>query len=82
MALNGNGPVRGSTYTDPTFAKDVARATVEAQALRNGRIPLPAFDNQARANDVFIEESQAALLGMKPPQQAMSDAARRVQAML
>jgi multiple sugar transport system substrate-binding protein len=82
MALNGNGPVRGSTYSDPAFAKDIARATIEAQALREGRIPLPAFDNQARANDVFIEECQAALLGMKPPQQAMGDAARRVQALL
>ncbi len=82
MALNGNGPVRLSTYADPAFAKDLARATIEAQALREARIHLPAFDNQARANDVFIEESQAALLGMKPADKAMADAAKRVQLLL
>jgi multiple sugar transport system substrate-binding protein len=36
---------------------------------------LPAFDEQARAHDIFIEETQAAVLGRKAPQQAMNDAA-------
>lgn len=82
MALNGNGPVRVSTYADPAFANGLAHAALEAQALKDARIHLPAFDNQARAHDVFVEESQAAMLGMKPADKAMADAERRVKAML
>ncbi len=82
MALNGNGPVRISTYADATFAKSLPHAAIEAEAIKTARIPLPAFDNQTRAYDIFTEESQAAMLGMKPPQQAMADAAKRVQPLL
>lgn len=45
-------------------------------------VDLPAFDGQARAHDIFIEESQVAMLGMKEPSQAMADAARRVQPLI
>src|SRR5262245_44488903 len=79
MALNGNGPVRISTYADPRFRAASPFAAAEAQAVAASRIHLPAFDEQARAHDIFIEESQAAMLGMKTPQAAMADAVRRVQ---
>ncbi len=82
MALNGNGPVRVSTYADPAFAKNLPHAAIEAEAIKNARIPLPAFDQQARAYDMFTEESQAAMLGMKTPERAMADAAKRVQPLL
>jgi len=45
-------------------------------------IHLPAFDEQARAHDIFIEESQAAMLGMKEPSRAMTDATRRVEPLI
>ena len=79
MALNGNGPVRISTYADPRFRDAVAYAAEEAKAVAASRIHLPAFDEQSRAHDIFVEESQAAVLGLKTPVQAMTDAARRVQ---
>jgi multiple sugar transport system substrate-binding protein len=82
MARNGNGPVRVSTYADPAFAATLPHAAAEADALRTARIHLPAFDNQARAHDAFVEESQAAVLGMKTAERAMADATRRVRAML
>lgn len=82
MARNGNGPVRVSTYSEPSFASALPHAAAEALALKTARIHLPAFDNQARAHDVFVEESQAAVLGMKPAERAMADATRRVRAML
>lgn len=82
MALNGNGPVRVSTYSDPALVKNLPHAAIEAEAIKSARIPLPAFDQQARAYDIFTEESQAAMLGMKPAERAMADAARRVQALL
>jgi multiple sugar transport system substrate-binding protein len=82
MALNGNGPVRVSTYSDPAFSSSLPHAAVEAEALKSARIPLPAFDQQARAYDIFTEESQAAMLGMKTAERAMADAAKRVQPLL
>jgi multiple sugar transport system substrate-binding protein len=82
MALNGNGPVRSSTYADPAFAKTLPHAAIEADAIKIARSTLPAFDNQARAYDIFTEESQAAMLGMKTPERAMADAGKRVQALL
>ena len=82
MALNGNGPVRSSTYADPAFAKGLPHAAIEAEAIKHARIPFPAFDNQTRAYDIFLEESQAATLGMKPVDRAMADAAKRVQPLL
>jgi multiple sugar transport system substrate-binding protein len=82
MALNGNGPVRVSTYSDPKVKEMSPFAAEEAKAVAASRIHLPAFDEQSRAHDIFIEESQAAILGMKDPQAAMADAAKRVQPLL
>ncbi|WNJ90271.1 ABC transporter substrate-binding protein [Bosea sp. 685] len=82
MALNGNGPTRVSTYTDEKLKAAMPYAADEAAALKASRIHLPAFDEQARAHDIFLEETQAAVLGIKPPQQAMDDAVKRVKPLL
>ena len=82
MALNGNGPTRISTYEDAGLKAAMPYAASEAAALSAARIHLPAFDEQARAHDIFVEESQAAVLGIKPSQQAMDDAVRRVRPLL
>ena len=79
MALNGNGPTRVSTYDDPKLKELSPFAADEAKAIAAARIHLPAFDEQARAHDIFVEETQSAVLGMKPPQAAMDDAVKRVQ---
>lgn len=79
MALNGNGPTRVSTYNDPKLKELSPFAADEAKAIAAARIHLPAFDEQARAHDIFVEETQSAVLGMKTPQAAMDDAVKRVQ---
>lgn len=81
-ALNGNGPVRASSYKDPRFAETVPYAAAEAATLKVARVPIPAFDNAARAGDVFVEELQAAVLGRKGVALAMDDVARRVKPLL
>ncbi len=78
-AINGNGPIRASAYEDPRIQAQLPYAKVEASALRYARIPLPAFDNSAKAADIFVEQMQAAVLGMKEPQAAMDDVVKRVQ---
>jgi multiple sugar transport system substrate-binding protein len=74
-ALNGNGPVRASTYADPRFASTVPYAAAEAATLKVARVPIPAFDNAAKAGDAFVEELQAVA-------QAMADVAKRVKPLL
>jgi multiple sugar transport system substrate-binding protein len=81
-ALNGNGPVRASTYRDPNIVQKLPYAGVEALELKYARVPLPAFDQSARAADIFVEEMQAAVLGRKEPQAAMDDVVRRVQPLM
>jgi multiple sugar transport system substrate-binding protein len=81
-ALNGNGPVRASTYADQRFSATVPYAAAEAATLKVARVPIPAFDNAAKAGDVFVEELQAAVLGRKGVALAMDDVARRVKPLL
>jgi multiple sugar transport system substrate-binding protein len=81
-ALNGNGPVRASTYDDAQIKKLLPYAEEERAVLLVGRVPLPAFDEAAKAGDIFVEEMQAAVLGMKDPDQALADIERRVQPLL
>ena len=79
QALNGNGATRISTYTDPKVREMSPFAADEAKAVAASRIHLPAFDEQARAQDIFLEETQSAVIGAKDPQAAMADATKRVQ---
>ena len=81
-ALNGNGPVRASTYKNAEFADRIAYSAAEAATLKVARVPIPAFDNAAKAGDIFVEELQAAVLGRKGVALAMDDVARRVKPLL
>lgn len=81
-ALNGNGPVRNSTYDDPRIIERLPYAQDERRVLNVARVPLPAFDEAARAADYFKEEAEAVVLGMKTPEQAMEDLVARVTPLL
>ncbi len=54
----------------------------ERKVLKVARVPMPAFDNAQKAADFFKEETEAAVLGMKPVQKAMDDLAARVKPLL
>lgn len=81
-ALNGNGPVRASTYQNAGFVANIPCAAAEAATLKVARVPIPAFDNAAKAGDIFVEELQAAVLGRKGVALAMDEVARRVKPLL
>ena len=81
-ALNGNGPVRNSTYDDPKVLASLPYAQDERRVLKVSRVPLPAFDEAARAADLFKQEAEAAVLGMKSPQKAMDDLVAQVRPLL
>ncbi|CAH1678105.1 Multiple sugar transport system substrate-binding protein [Hyphomicrobiales bacterium] len=81
-ALNGNGPVRSSTYDDPRIKEALPYADAERKVLQVSRVPLPAFDNAARAADLFKEQAETVVLGMKTPQQAMDELTVNVQKLI
>jgi len=49
---------------------------------RPARIPFPAFPKANRAEAIFVEEVQSAVLGRKAPAQAVEDTASRVRPLL
>mgnify|MGYP000987440701 CR=1 FL=1 len=75
-------PVRASAYKNAEFASKIPYAAAEAATLKVARVPIPAFDNAAKAGDIFVEELQAAVLGRKGVALAMDDVARRVKPLL
>jgi multiple sugar transport system substrate-binding protein len=81
-ALNGNGPVRASTYANAGFTKNLPYAAEELRVLRIARAPLPAFDNAAKAADLFKEQLELVMLGQKAPQAAMDELAAKVRPLL
>jgi multiple sugar transport system substrate-binding protein len=81
-ALNGNGPVRNAAYEDPRIKEQLAYAQAERQILNVARVPLPTFDEAARATDYFKEEAETVVLGIKTPEQAMADLVARVKPLL
>src|SRR6185437_15143328 len=54
-ALNGNGPVRVSTYADPALISANPVAATEAKALSTARAAFPPFPEAARAQQYFLE---------------------------
>lgn len=82
MALNGNGPARVSTFSDPSLIEKNPFAAVEAEALANARGAFPPFPEAARAQALFLEEVQLAVMGRKTPAEAVAAITERVTPLL
>jgi len=82
MALNGNGAARVSTFSDPRLIKKNPLAAIEAEALANARGAFPPFPEAARAQALFLEEVQLAVMGRKTPAEAVAAISERVAPLL
>lgn len=82
MAINGNGPVRVSSYADSGLMAKNAFAAVEAKVLATARGAFPPFPEAARAQQTFLEEVQLAVLGRKPVKDAVTAIVDRVKPMM
>lgn len=80
-ALNGNSPVRTTTYTDPRVLELFPWKVDEAEALEHAAV-MPAFDNSLEAWTIFKEESQAAVIGAKSVQAAVTSMQSRLEKLL
>lgn len=76
MALNGNGPVDPTAYSDARLQEKLPYTKAEAEALKIAQVIPSSFDRSVEVAAIFREESQAAVLGLKSPE----DAAKSMQA--
>lgn len=81
-ALNGNGPVRPSAYDDPRMGELLTYAAAEQKVLAVARPPIPGWENSAQVQDIFTEEVDLVLLGMKTAEEAMNSLQERVTPLL
>ena len=82
MALNGNGPVRVSTYGEPELIEKNPLAEVEAKVLADARGAFPPFPEAARAQSIMLEEVQLGVLGRKPVEDAVAAIVERVRPLM
>lgn len=73
MTLNGNGPVRTDAYLDQRVIDQIPYAEAEQQAVLGAQFVIAPFDGIGRAQDLYLENMQAAALGLKTPEQAAAD---------
>lgn len=79
IALNGNGPVRPAAYADDRLKKTLPYTAEEAKAIEMALLVPSSFDASLQAITIFREESQAAVLGRKTPEQAAAAMQSRIE---
>ena len=79
VALNGNGPVRPLAYDDERLKKQLAYTVEESKAIKSALVVPSGFNASLEALTIFKEESQAAVLGRKTPEQAAAAMQARIE---
>ena len=82
-AINGNGPIRKSTYADPTYRKaNAAFWEAELESLAVARPTNPAFANAQRCKDIFLNYVTQAIIGRLEVEDAMRQAKAEIDKLL
>ncbi len=79
IALNGNGPVRPSAYEDAQLKTQLPYTAEEAKAIQVALTVPSSFNDSLQALAIFREESQAAVIGLKSPEDAAKSMQRRIE---
>ncbi len=77
-ALNGNGPVRPAAYDDARLKERLPYTQEEAVAIAQATTIPSSYDASAQVNTIFMEESQAAVLGLKTAEEAAASMEKRI----
>lgn len=77
-ALNGNGPVRPAAYSDTRLKEKLPYTQEEAVAIGKATTIPSSYDSSAQVNMIFMEESQAAVIGLKTPEDAAASMQKRI----
>lgn len=79
IALNGNGPVDPTAYSDARLQQKLPYTKAESEALKIAQVIPSSFDRSVEVAAIFREESQAAVLGLKSPEDAASSMQSRIE---
>jgi multiple sugar transport system substrate-binding protein len=79
IALNGNGPVRPAAYSDARLKAQLPYTAEEAKGIQAALVIPSSFDASLQALAIFREESLAAVIGVKTPQDAAAAMQRRIE---
>jgi multiple sugar transport system substrate-binding protein len=79
IALNANGPVDPTAYSDARLQEKLPYTEAEARALRIAQVIPSSFDRSIEAAAIFREESQAAVLGLKSAEDAATAMQARIE---
>lgn len=79
IALNANGPVDPTAYSDARLQEKLPYTEAEARALRIAQVIPSSFDRSIEAAAIFREESQAAVLGLKSAEDAAAAMQARIE---
>jgi multiple sugar transport system substrate-binding protein len=79
IALNGNGPVDPTAYSDIRLQEKLPYTKAEAEALKIAQIVPSTFNRSIEVAAIFREESQAAVLGLKAPKDAAAAMQSRIE---
>lgn len=79
IALNGNGPVRPAAYEDSRLKSQLPYTAEEAKAIQVALTVPSSFNDSLQALAIFREESQAAVIGLKSPEDAAKSMQKRIE---
>ncbi len=82
IALNANGPVDPTAYSDPRLQEKLPYTQAEAEALKIAQVIPSSFDRSIEAAAIFREESQAAVLGLKSAEDAAAAMQSRIERLM
>lgn len=77
-ALNGNGPIRPAAYNDPRLKEKLPYTQQEQIAIGRATTIPSSYDASGQVNMIFMEESQAAVIGLKTPEDAAASMQKRI----
>ena len=78
MALNGNGPTRGSVFSETKFKESVPYAELVRLATLEARSQYPAFDKVGELQPLVNEYIERAMLGDMDPKEACDKLAQEM----
>ncbi len=82
IALNANGPVDPTAYSDARLQETLPYTQAEAEALKIAQVIPSSFDRSIEAAAIFREESQAAVLGLKSAEDAAGAMQTRIERLM
>lgn len=82
MGLNGNGPVRNTTFDDSEYKKINPSGAVTVKAMTYGNLGIPAVPKRPQIQNILTTQFNAVAAGSKTSKEAIDESTKQIQAIL